>query len=230
MLRSTHVEAAAREAPESLAALRRFDALEAALRAALGRPLPGAEAQARMGRTPRELRRLPYDHLAGVLVLAYPVEAAPHLVLTLRSANLRRHRGQVSFPGGIVEPGEDVRAAALREAQEEVGVRPEEVEVVGSLSPLPMPHTGFVLHPVVGLARVRPDLRPCEVEVARVLEVPLSDLADPARLRREPRRIGERLYDVPFFEVAGEKVWGATAMVLAELLELLGAPPRLPVP
>jgi 8-oxo-dGTP pyrophosphatase MutT (NUDIX family) len=205
-----------------------FPGIEAALRASLQAPLPGSQAHVLMGRTPRELRALPFDHDAAVLVLVYPAgaEVLPHVVLTLRAANLRRHRGQVSFPGGLVEPGEDLAAAALREAHEEVGIEPARVELIGELTPLPMPHTGFVLHPFVGLARLRPDLRPREEEVARVLEVPLRELADPSRVREEPRLLGEQIYQVPFFDVAGEKVWGATAMILAELLALLGAPPR----
>lgn len=200
------------------------------LREALSRPLPGVEAQRRMGRTPRDLKPLPYDHHAGVLVLLYPhpLDGTPHLVLTLRSANLTRHRGQVSLPGGLAEPGEELSLTALREAHEEVGVRAEEVEVLGLLTPLLMPHTGFVLHPLLGVARRRPDLRACEEEVARVLEVPLQALADPSRLRREPRLVGEQVFDVPYFELLGEKVWGATAMVLAELLALLGTPPEPP--
>src|SRR5262245_17026440 len=137
-------------------------ALLAALRTSLGAPLPGLAAQSLMGRTPREMRALPYDHHAAVLVLLYPrpEDGRPLIVLTLRSAELRRHRGQVSFPGGIVEPGEDLVTAALREAEEEVHVLPAAVEVLGMLTPLPMPHTGFVLHPFVAVARTRPDLRP----------------------------------------------------------------------
>jgi len=206
-------------------------ALERALRNSLRGALPGHAAQSLMGRTPRELRALPYDHRGAVLVLLYPhpSDARPHVVLTLRSPELRRHRGQVSFPGGVVEPEEDLAAAALREAEEEVNVHPAAVEVLGMLTPLPMPHTGFVLHPFVALAPVRPDLRACEREVARVLEVPLAVLADPARLREEPRLLGEQVYQVPYFDVEGEKVWGATAMILAELLAVLGAPPR-PLP
>ena len=201
---------------------------EAALRRSLAGPLPGTEAQSLMGRTPREMRTLPFDHHGAVLLLLYPhpADPRPHVVLTLRSDNLRRHRGQVSFPGGLVEPGEDFAAAALREAQEEVGIEPSRVELLGALTPLPMPHTGFVLHPFVGVAPARPDLRPCEDEVARVLEVPLRLLADPGRVMSEPRLLGERLYQVPYFDVEGEKVWGSTAMILAELLSILGAPPR----
>src|SRR6187455_3398664 len=102
--------------------------------------------------------RVPYDGLrhAAALLLLYPHDGQWHVPLTLRGSTLRHHTGQVSLPGGRLDRGESVEAAALREAHEEIGVAPEAVEVLGSLTPLPIAVSGHLLHPVVGVARARP--------------------------------------------------------------------------
>lgn len=124
-----------------------------------------------------------------------------------------------------MDAGESIEQAALREAAEEVGVDPAGVNTLGRLTPLHIPVSGFLLHPVVGVAARRPSFRPHAGEVARLLEVPVETLRHPAVVRRETRQLrrGGRLVDVdvPYFDVEGEKVWGATAMVLAELMVLL---------
>jgi len=199
--------------------------LERRLLVALASPLPGPGAQLRMAPTPRPGWR-PGDLPPGLrdaaaLVLLFPRRAIPHLLLTVRSHHLPHHAGQVSLPGGEVEPGETIEAAALREAHEEVGVQPASIRVLGRLSPIHIPVSGYALHPVVGLAMVEGSWAPHAVEVARVLEAPLSDFLDAARLRVENRLVGGRQYTVPFFEIDGEEVWGATAMVVAELLALV---------
>ncbi len=192
---------------------------------ALAGPLPGPAAQGRMAPAPRpgwQPGRVPGGlRDAAALALFYPRAGAPHLLLTVRAADLPHHGGQISLPGGEVEPGESIEDAALREADEEVGVDRASVRLLGRLSAMHIPVSGYALHTVVGIANTAGAWVPHAREVARVLEAPLDALLDPARRAVETRRYEGRDYDVPFYEVEGEKVWGATAMVLAELLALL---------
>lgn len=200
------------------------------LQAVLGGRLPGAEAQALMSPRPRRGWRpgsLPDDcRPAAALLLLYPRRGEVHLLLTQRHADLPAHAGQVSLPGGAVEPGEPLATAALREAHEEVGLDPELVTLLGQLTPLHIPASGFHLHPFVGVAEHLGELAPSDVEVARVLEVPLEELVTGRHLHVETRELRGRPVEVPFFGVEDLKLWGATAMVLAELLSVLGAPPE----
>ena len=201
---------------------------EAKLKAALSESLPGLSAQLRMAPRPRmgwDPTKFP-DGLrdAAGLLLIYPLDDLPHMPLTVRASDMRQHTGQVSLPGGRVDSGESMEVAALREAAEEIGVDPGGVRVLGQLTPLHIPVSGFLLHPVVGISDQRPDFRRAEREVARIIEAPLSLLSDPAIVREErwqrERDGAQTPVDVPFYEIDGEKVWGATAMVLAEFLAL----------
>jgi 8-oxo-dGTP pyrophosphatase MutT (NUDIX family) len=202
------------------------------LRDSLSKPLPGLEAQLRMAPNPRigwDPRKFPDDaRAAAALLLLYPHNDTVNLALTVRGAELRNHTGQVSFPGGRVDEGETIEQAALREANEEVGVDPRTVEILGQLTPLHIPVSRFILHPVVGFTTMRPAFQRAEWEVARIIEAPVQVLHDPATVKRETRsRLvnGQTIdVDVPFFDIDGEKVWGATAMVLAEFCALLDAP------
>lgn len=194
--------------------------------AALRRDLPGRAAQARLAPVPRRQWPAGFNHArirhAAGLLLVFPVEDHAHLVLTVRAGTLGRHGGQVSLPGGVVEPGETLEAAALREAHEEIGLSLEPVRVLGALTPLDIPVSGFRLHPIVAASETRPALAPAHSEVARILEVAVDELLDPARLRHTAREREGVALTIPGFHVAGEEIWGATAMVLAEFLALLG--------
>ena len=160
---------------------------------------------------------------AAGLVLVFPdADDRPHLVLTVRADTLGRHGGQVSLPGGAIDPGESYVHAALREAHEEIALDRRLVRVAGALTPIEIPVSGFRLHPIVGLADSRPMLTPADGEVARILPVALDELMAPGCVANTTReRTGSRIV-VPAFCVHGEEIWGATAMVLAEFLALLG--------
>lgn len=179
--------------------------------------------------------KFPEGASAGAaLLLVYPAVAETALgerhetlyfALTVRGSGLRNHTGQVSLPGGRVEEGETIEAAALREATEEIGVEASTVELLGRLTPLHIPVSGFLLHPVVGVTSMRPAFQRAEWEVARIIEAPVAMLSDPAVIKRETRtRVaqGQSIdVSVPYFDIDGEKVWGATAMVLAEFCAIL---------
>lgn len=194
--------------------------LAARLRARLGSegaPLPGPAAQQRMAPRPRGT---PGDHDeladAAVLILLYPSGGDVRLVLTRRTDTVGRHRSQVSLPGGRREADESLEEAALRESAEELAIEPGSVAVLGMLSPLEVRASGFRIHPVVGCADRRPDFRPDPREVAEVIEASLAGLE--SSVREETWSEQGLTRRVPFFLIQGHKVWGATAMILSELL------------
>jgi 8-oxo-dGTP pyrophosphatase MutT (NUDIX family) len=145
-----------------------------------------------------------------------------HVVLTRRSSRLRSHTHQVSFPGGRLEPGEEPAAAALREAREEVGIDPATVEVIGRLCSLRTVLNPSAITPFVGVVPTRPHLVANPAEVERVFDVPLVELLDPAVYREEIWTFPDGTeHPMQFFELVGDTVWGATARMLMELIDLV---------
>lgn len=159
------------------------------------------------------------DTLRPAAVLVPLVERAGGLqvILTRRTEHLRDHAGQISFPGGRIEPDDpSPHMAALREAEEEIGVAPRQVEVIAEL-PQYRTATGFLVHPVVGFVDPSAGFRPCPVEVAEVFEVPLAFILNPDNHGTHEIEYRGRQYQAPAMPYGSHFIWGATASILLEL-------------
>jgi 8-oxo-dGTP pyrophosphatase MutT (NUDIX family) len=197
------------------------------IEAALCEPLPGLAAQKRMAPVPRVMFPPSPDHRphkGGVLLLIYPGGETEGfcLVLTRRTDNVQAHKGQISLPGGGVEPEDpSVAHTAIREACEEIGVCGDDVRILGGLTPLYIAPSDFCIHPYVGYSPCRPTFVPAPDEVAEVVEVPLHHLLDRKNVEIEDWIVDGEPVRVPYFNVYGHKVWGATAIVLSEFTAIL---------
>jgi 8-oxo-dGTP pyrophosphatase MutT (NUDIX family) len=197
------------------------------VRAAMHGPLPGPSAQITMAPHPRRFNLDPgaEPRQAGVLLVLYPIRSVLHLVLTVRTSGLNYHSGQISLPGGGWEEGDgSYLETALREAREEIGIATGGLEILGPLTPLYIPPSNNVVHPFVAYTPQRPTFEPDPTEVADLLEVPLDLLVDPATRREEDWIWRGASLHVPFYAVGEHKIWGATAIILAEFLALLTPP------
>ena len=202
------------------------ESIARSLEEVLKRSKPGFDAQLRMSPEPRPGTR-PVDKIedtytrAGVLVLLYPKECRPHIVLTLRTHSMEYHQGQISLPGGRQEPGESLEQTALRETEEELGVDIESFKVIGGLTPLYIPPSRHCIDPYVAFSERRPIFQPSPLEVAEVIELPLDHLLDSDNVKRELCTVRGIEMTVPFYAFGDHKIWGATAMVLAEFLVVI---------
>jgi 8-oxo-dGTP pyrophosphatase MutT (NUDIX family) len=196
------------------------------IRFALLQPLPGRAAQMQMAVRPRPGDRPdlpdPCPREAAVLLLLYQRQGPLVLPLTRRTETVEMHRGQISLPGGAREPQDrDFAQTALRETCEELGIPETAVEVLGPLSPLYIPPSRFCVYPFVGYAESAPQLHPDGGEVAEVIEAGLAHLLDPSIRQVEPHwRDGQR-FEIPVYRLGQHRVWGATAMILAEFLSIV---------
>lgn len=207
--------------------------MEMLLKQRLSQPLPGRAAQFKMA----SLRRLtelgpdftPPDHarIACVLVLLHRQhqEDAWKLTLIQRSANPHdRHSGQISFPGGSWEEADgSLEAVALRECHEEIGVSPLQVNLVGRLTELYIPVSNFLVHPFVGVLQGQPEFKPQPDEVAAILTPQLTHFQQESNIKTTDITLGNglTLKNTPYFDVDGHVVWGATAMIISELNEIV---------
>jgi 8-oxo-dGTP pyrophosphatase MutT (NUDIX family) len=168
-------------------------------------------------------RRSPGEQtLAAVLVPLYVVSASepPYVVLTRRRADLRRHAGEISFPGGRRDPGDlDLAATALREAHEEIGLAPDAVELIGELPAVSTFATNYLIHPFVGLIEPGRQWQVSPREVDAVLELALGAVQQ-SRTRTEIERRGIK-FETDAYVLDGNLIWGATFRILADLLERL---------
>jgi 8-oxo-dGTP pyrophosphatase MutT (NUDIX family) len=158
---------------------------------------------------------------AAVLIPVFKKEGAYHLLFTRRTDRVEHHKGQISFPGGREDPEDaDLLATALREAEEEMGLRKEDVRILGELDDI-CTVSDFCVAPFVGLIPYPYPFRPNPQEIEEMIEVPLAVLLDPDRSRREFREHGGLTWPVLFYQHEGHTIWGATASILKQLLDLL---------
>ena len=187
----------------------------------MGQALPGEEAHSLMTPSFRgEFISRENPLQAAVMSLFYCSEKEIRLVFIKRNEYDGPHSAQVSFPGGAWEAGDhNLEETALRETREELGVSGQ-IEILGSLTPLHIPVSNFMVYPFVGWMEESPVFEPDPSEVQYIIEVSLEELLDPARRESEIIYHHERTIEAPFYRVGKEKIWGATAMMLSEVLHL----------
>lgn len=198
-----------------------------AMKDQLRQPLPGQAAQFRMAHVVRQqaVKPPPNARQAGVMALFYPHALNWHLVFIERQPHHGhdRHAGQISFPGGKFEETDaSLQQTALRETEEEVGVPADQIKVLGKLTELYIPVSNFQVHPYVGYTGTRPDFVPETEEVSAILEVPFGHLVRPVTRKKTDLHLAANitLKGVPYFDVEGKILWGATAMMVSELIDV----------
>lgn len=206
-----------------------MDELTARLSERMTSPLPGLAAQLKMASGLRAKAAASFDmdvknaKVGAVLIALYPDNGVIRTVLMKRPDYNGTHSGQISFPGGKVEEKDsDIIQTALREAEEEVNIKPDEVRVIGQLTQLYIPPSNFLVHPVLGILSKPPLLIPDQHEVESIHVPELSYLLRDDIIEEKDIILssGFRMR-TPYFEVDGHTVWGATAMIIAELKDML---------
>ncbi len=191
------------------------------LKTLLQAPLPGWEAQRLLMPEGRDTLFIPDDlHPAAVLIALYSLEDEWHFPLIKRNTDGFAHSGQVALPGGRQEGSESDIETALREAEEEVNLPSKHMQIIGKTSPLPIPVSRHLVQPVIGFTLTSPEFRPAPKEVEQIFSVSLMTLRD-AEIKFEDHHFQGRQWKIPYFEIQGHKVWGATAMILSEFRELI---------
>jgi len=189
--------------------------------------LPGTEIQWQMASSDRMIRDFPRSpgndaRVAAVLILLYPHNGSVFTVLMQRHDYNGVHGGQISLPGGKQEPQDkDVIQTALREAFEETGVDPERINVIGTLTPLFIQVSNMIVTPVVGWAKERPVFTHQQEEVVFLFDADIKKLLEPDIVKTKQMEIRGEMIDVRYFDYEGHVIWGATAMILHELLTII---------
>jgi 8-oxo-dGTP pyrophosphatase MutT (NUDIX family) len=197
------------------------------LKQELQKHLPGTEVQWQMASSDRMIRNFPRSpgndaRVAAVLILLYPYNKSIHTVFMQRHNYEGVHGGQISFPGGKQEvTDKDITDTALREASEETGVDPKIVSVVGNLTPLYIPVSNMLVTPVVGWTEKKPDFIEQQKEVVFLFDADINRLLDPSIKKTKPMIIRGESIDIKYYDYEGNVIWGATAMMLHELLTII---------
>lgn len=194
----------------------------------LEKSLPGFVAQSKMAgfTSSPEFYRTPEDHrVACVMIVLYPKDSQWHFVLIERSSHdpEDKHAGQLSLPGGKLDDSDKtLEDCALRETYEEIGINPSMIGILGSLTPLYVKVSNFLVHPFIGFTKEYPKFVPQSSEVQNIFETPLSLILDPSQKKFTDIEVRQMvLKNIPAYQIEGRNLWGATAMILSEFEEIL---------
>lgn len=197
------------------------------LKAEINKGLPGTEVQWQMASSDRMVRNFPRKpgpdaKVAAVLILLFPEKGSVHTVLMQRPEYKGVHGGQISFPGGKKEPSDkDIIFTAIREANEETGIRQEEISLIDTLTPLFIPVSNTIVTPVLAWTKSKPEFSHHPGEVVFLFDAEISKLLNPSIIRTKPMEIHGEMIDVKYYDYDGKVIWGATAMMLHELLTII---------
>lgn len=193
----------------------------------LNKPLPGKEVQRQMAPFGREVNfpKITTGYRESAVLLTLIQENDEILIPFIkRTQNGDAHSGQISFPGGKCEKNDFIpENTAKRETYEEIGLKPEKIKIIGKLSKLHIPVSMFVVYPFVAIYPSAHDFKTNKAEVEDLVLVKLSDLLNSENKKKEERNFRGKTYIIPYFDVENQKIWGATAMMLNEFLELIKA-------
>ena len=201
-----------------------FDQLIFHLKKRINTNLPGRDSHNKMKVNYREKIKFPFTinkaKPAAVLLLLYPNDNQIFFYLTKRTENLKYHKGQISLPGGSKERGETLLETALRETEEEIGVNKNEISILGNITPLFIPVTGFMMTPFIGFISKKPLIKLDSTEVADIFSVNILELINNDKLVTYRQIKGKNL-NIPYFSLNNYQVWGATSMVLSEFKDII---------
>ena len=189
----------------------------------LAKPLPGVEAQLRLSPPDRkfDVPEKPVRESA-VLIVLYSSEKEIRTVFIKRTEYEGVHSGQVSLPGGMFKiTDKNLKYTALRETMEETGLQGDGIEIIGKLTSLHIPVSNIKVFPFVGLYQGHPEFSPDTYEVKYIIEAPLAELLNPLNHKYKIMKIGETEIEIPYFDISGDHIWGATAMIMSEFLEVV---------
>ncbi len=191
----------------------------------LAKPLPGIEAQQRLSPPERHNAEYPLHNVkkSAVLILLYRINGELKTVFIKRAEYDGIHSGQVSLPGGVYENVDgNMQNTALRETQEETGLSPDNIRVIGTLTSLHIPVSNYLVYPFVGFCANEPEFHPDPVEVSYLIETSITELLKPENRKKKIMTIGDSAIEIPYFDIEGNHIWGATAMIISEFLEVIG--------
>lgn len=188
----------------------------------LAKPLPGIEAQLRLSPPGRNIKSEKTGKESAVLIVLYISADKIRTVFIKRAEYYGIHSGQVGLPGGMYKHADKTLLnTALRETREETGITENQVRIIGSLTSLYIPISGITVYPYVGYCGEKPVMTPDPAEVKYLIEVSVEELLDPANQKLKIMQIGDSDIEIPYFDINGEHIWGATAMIMAEFLEVI---------